>query len=67
MNLAAGEGLVFNPGEAVEGYSNLLWTRLLSLFIIIGADPPGNRTREALEALGYLQDDEKKTTNRKDI
>lgn len=25
-NLADGEGLVWNPGERVEGYSNLLWT-----------------------------------------
>ena len=24
-NLVAGHGLVYNPGEAVEGYSNLLW------------------------------------------
>lgn len=28
-NLAAGRGLVFNPGEQVEGYSNLLWLLLL--------------------------------------
>ncbi len=25
-NLARGEGLVFNPGERVEGYTNFLWT-----------------------------------------
>lgn len=25
-NLARGEGLVFNPGEKVEGYTNFLWT-----------------------------------------
>lgn len=25
-NLAAGDGLVFNPGERVEGFSNFLWT-----------------------------------------
>ncbi|MFT5090559.1 MAG: arabinofuranosyltransferase [Candidatus Latescibacterota bacterium] len=30
-NLAAGEGLVFNPGERVEGYTNFLWTLILSL------------------------------------
>ena len=29
-NLAAGEGLVFNPGERVEGYSNLLYVLLLA-------------------------------------
>lgn len=38
-NLAAGEGLVFNPGERVEGFSNLLWTLGAALFILIGADP----------------------------
>ena len=31
-NFAEGQGLVYNPGEApVEGYTNLLWTLLLSL------------------------------------
>ena len=25
-NLLEGHGLVFNPGERVEGYSNFLWT-----------------------------------------
>jgi hypothetical protein len=29
-NLASGEGLVFNPGERVEGYTNPLWTLLLA-------------------------------------
>lgn len=28
-NLAAGHGLVWNPGERVEGYTNFLWTLLL--------------------------------------
>ncbi len=31
-NLVAGNGLVFNPGEYVEGYSNFLFTLLLALF-----------------------------------
>jgi arabinofuranosyltransferase len=31
-NLAAGNGLVFNPGERVEGYSNFLWTLALTPF-----------------------------------
>jgi hypothetical protein len=35
-NLAAGQGLVFNPGERVEGFSNPLWTLLLSLFVRAG-------------------------------
>lgn len=30
-NLAEGSGLVYNPGERVEGYTNFLWTVLLSL------------------------------------
>jgi len=29
-NLAQGNGLVFNPGERVEGFSNPLWTLLLA-------------------------------------
>jgi arabinofuranosyltransferase len=29
-NLAEGHGLVFNPGEHVEGYSNLLWTLVMA-------------------------------------
>jgi arabinofuranosyltransferase len=29
-NLLGGHGLVFNPGEPVEGYSNLLWALLLA-------------------------------------
>ncbi|MBM9578809.1 hypothetical protein JWG45_16820 [Leptospira sp. 201903070] len=30
-NLADGKGLVFNEGEKVEGYTNFLWTLLLTL------------------------------------
>jgi hypothetical protein len=29
-NLAGGQGLVWNPGERVEGYSNFLWTVLMA-------------------------------------
>jgi arabinofuranosyltransferase len=29
-NLVEGHGLVFNPGEKVEGYTNFLWTLLLA-------------------------------------
>lgn len=32
-NLNLGYGLVFNPGEKVEGITNFLWTVLLSLFM----------------------------------
>ena len=37
-NLANGEGLVFNPGERVEGYTNFLWTLILSLPHLLGID-----------------------------
>lgn len=38
-NLVEGAGLVYNPGEFVEGYTNLLWTLLLALFRWIGVEP----------------------------
>ncbi len=37
-NLAQGHGLVFNPGEQVEGYSNFLWTIMLALCSWMGFD-----------------------------
>ena len=39
-NLATGHGLVFNPGERVEGYTNFLWTVLLALVHALGGDLP---------------------------
>ncbi len=38
-NLAGGEGLVFNPGERVEGYTNFLWTLILTLPHLVDLDP----------------------------
>jgi len=38
-NWIRGEGLVFNPGERVEGYTNFLWTALLAGGMALGADP----------------------------
>jgi hypothetical protein len=38
-NLVEGHGLVFNPGERVEGYTNFLWTILIALGMLIGIDP----------------------------
>ncbi len=35
-NLAAGNGLVFNPGERVEGFTNLSWTLLEALCCALG-------------------------------
>ena len=37
-NFVQGHGLVYNIGEKVEGYTNFLWTLLLSLFMKIGLD-----------------------------
>lgn len=37
--LADGQGLTWNDGEWVEGYSNLLWVLLLALATSLGADP----------------------------
>lgn len=39
VNLADGHGLVYNPGERVEGYTNFLWTVLVAGGIAIGIDP----------------------------
>lgn len=38
-NWVRGNGLVFNVGERVEGYTNFLWTALMALGIRFGADP----------------------------
>jgi len=38
-NFVEGNGLVYNIGERVEGYTNFLWTLLLSLFMKMGLDP----------------------------
>ena len=39
-NLATGHGLVWNPGERVEGYTNFLWTLLLAVPAALGLDQP---------------------------
>lgn len=39
QNLVDGHGLVFNPGERVEGYTNFLWTVLFAPFLALGLDP----------------------------
>lgn len=48
-NLANGHGLVFNPGERVEGYSNFLWTLLMAP----AAAGTGDPTRPS-QVLGIL-------------
>jgi arabinofuranosyltransferase len=37
-NLVDGHGLVFNPGERVEGYTNFLWTLLMAAGIRLGVE-----------------------------
>ena len=39
-NLVAGNGLVYNVGERVEGYTNLLWTLLIAAAIKVGIAAP---------------------------
>ena len=38
-HVAFGVGFEFNPGEAVEGYSNFLWVLLAAAVIKLGGDP----------------------------
>jgi len=54
-NLAQGQGLVFNPGERVEGYTNFLWTMLLAGCAWLGLDlVPASKTLSILATLGTL-------------
>lgn len=39
QHLIAGDGLVFNVGERVEGYTNFLWTLLVAAGMAAGTDP----------------------------
>lgn len=39
-NLVAGDGLVYNVGDRVEGYTNFLWTLLSALPLYGGAEDP---------------------------
>jgi arabinofuranosyltransferase len=38
-SLLHGNGLTYNPGEWVEGFTNLLWTLILALMMALGLDP----------------------------
>jgi arabinofuranosyltransferase len=38
-NFLRGHGLVYNPGERVEGYTNFLWTMLCAAAMAAGAEP----------------------------
>src|SRR5205823_2531369 len=48
-NLVRGYGLVFNPGERVEGYTNFLW-----VLIIAGAKALGGDSLLSAKVLGTL-------------
>lgn len=48
-NWAAGEGLAFNPGERVEGFSSFLWTAILS-----GLELAGLSAESAAPVVGLL-------------
>ncbi len=37
-NLVAGHGLVYNPGEAIEGYTNFSWTLVIAAGLQLGID-----------------------------
>ena len=51
-NLSLGEGLCYNPGERVEGYTNFLWVLLLGLFHRAGADIV--KASDVLGSLAFL-------------
>ena len=39
LNLLAGDGLVFQPGELIEGFTNPLWVLLLAGALKLGIEP----------------------------
>jgi hypothetical protein len=51
QNLVQGHGLVWNPGERVEGYTNLLWTLLLAGLLRLGV--PDLRAAELPGLVAY--------------
>lgn len=54
-NFAAGNGLVYNIGEAVEGYTNFSLTLALGIGMSVGIDPhPLSKLLGAAAALGTL-------------
>lgn len=54
-NLVAGHGLVYNPGEAIEGYTNFLWTLIVAAGLPMGLDAHvTSKIVGALAAMGTL-------------
>ena len=39
FNLVHGHGLTWNPGERIQGYTNLLWTLLMAIPLTMNYDP----------------------------
>lgn len=39
VNLVDGHGLVYNPGERIEGYTNFSWTLIVAAGLKLGIDP----------------------------
>ncbi len=55
VNLSNGLGLVFNPGECVEGYTNFLWAVLLACCDWLGIDIVlSSKILSMLSAIGTL-------------
>ncbi|RMF85727.1 MAG: hypothetical protein D6736_16680, partial [Nitrospinota bacterium] len=53
-NWLAGHGLVYNPGERVEGYTNFLWIVLLAPLRLLGLQPELASFVLSLAALALL-------------
>ena len=53
-NWLGGHGLVFNPGERVEGYSNFLWILLLAPLQLVGVNPESGSVLLGLCATVWL-------------
>lgn len=53
-NLLAGQGLVYNPGEWVEGFTNLSWTLLSATILSLGIDPVSGMAALGTAALAGL-------------
>ena len=54
-NFARGLGLVYNPGERIEGYTNFLWTVILGVGFKLGLDPePLSKVLGGAAAVGVV-------------
>ena len=53
-NLAQGHGLVFNPGELVEGFADPLWTLWLGVLTTFGLPQIGAATAMGVLCLGLM-------------